>query len=1348
MRLDRKPLLEALRQFVLGGSGIIIGQPGVGKTFLLKLYCQGLLDARVPCLYLPIDKLGANSEADLRAELGIQTDLATFLRSQERSSEHPPTLVIDAFDAARSEFAQRFVLGVVRRVREALGDHWRIIVSVRIYDAKKSLALQELFPTAAPAAGSFQDPAISCRHFMVPLLSEGEVAHAVESIAGLPPVYTAASPQFRALLQIPFNLWLVERLMAQLESPTELTSVHSEIQLLNLFWLYRIRRAPDATGLMVVLTQVAARMVDERTLAVRVEDVYPLGASATWDSLLSSEVLQVVQPGASERQRVIFSHNVLFDYAVSVLLMEDEAAAVCAFLAEDASRPLFLRPSVDYYFTRLWHVRPRVFWDVLWFMLEASEAHVRVYARLVPTTVMAREGREADEFMPLLDRLANGDRAAARAMLHLLQVVRGLFGSQRDALWAELLRGATGALRTEFAWELSALAIEILDRSQRQGLNEIVDACADVGRGVLRWVWSERSVAPTAFLDQVGGAWGVRLVCRTLARAPSASVELLRPILAALSDPSFPIQYFSRLTDEVPWIWDADPEFAIDIYAAAFSYEEKSEAQTSFGTPILPLASTRRQDFQMCQYHLTRHYNAFLSSNPIAAARAAIRALNAHVMRRHVVRFLNPGFSVADVTEQFQFRGRAATYIRDLSHSWEAGHRDEPIAMADQLFGRIEAAATGVELELLDQLLDVLADEVQAAFFWKRLLQLGANHPAVFAARLFELAVAVPVVINAETLEALGGFLETAPAHLDETQRAAIEQRVLALANDADEEKAEWHTRRRNRLLSRLKPELLSTEDAKAARQQLEATSGLVENTPLVRFGSAQWRGYSEKAWLQDEGADPTREENKRLLEATKPLDQFAAEWRNARPGADAIRAVRSALDDAFSQIRDDDKADQRVREMAWTRAASAAEAVARGLEADGSERDAYELAKRILLTAVEHDPAPNEPGLDESYTSASWSASPATEAAQGIPWLLRLRADDDLELALEALSRDSRPWVRFLTTREIFRLVRTCPNLLWRIAEERARVEVNAVVQDALCRMFGDLLPPDEARVVPLLSMLAKRIDRDDRDSDALRSLIDIAMWLALARENGWAIEYLNGVLTEPEGHSYALSHAVSAAVEYVTPDRIGTDRAVWSTRAVDWLRRALDATASGLREMRARAGDAWDEATTERVKRLYGVSHEVAMRFYFAVDPKFDSSHRGGKVPTEQQLAAFYGQVKPLIEQVLLLAQDASGGMMVASTAHYFMEFFQQTLVHDPRGVLHLAALVARVAEGGGYHLDSMAAKETVELADRILADYRSELKDPAGLDDMVQLLDMFAKVGWPDALALLWRLDEVFR
>ena len=145
MKIERLALSKQFQQFVSDGNGVLIGAPGVGKTFLLKEYCSALLDEGAVCLYLPLDKLAANSEADLKTELGISTDLATFLLSQERPSvQH--VVAVDAFDAARSEHAQQFVLRTLRRLKETLNEHWRIVVSVRAYDAKKSLALQSLFP--------------------------------------------------------------------------------------------------------------------------------------------------------------------------------------------------------------------------------------------------------------------------------------------------------------------------------------------------------------------------------------------------------------------------------------------------------------------------------------------------------------------------------------------------------------------------------------------------------------------------------------------------------------------------------------------------------------------------------------------------------------------------------------------------------------------------------------------------------------------------------------------------------------------------------------------------------------------------------------------------------------------------------------------------------------------------------------------------------------------------------------------------------------------------------------------------------------------------------------------------
>ena len=75
-------------------------------------------------------------------------------------------------------------------------------------------------------------------------------------------------------------------------------------------------------------------------------------------------------------------------------------------------------------------------------------------------------------------------------------------------------------------------------------------------------------------------------------------------------------------------------------------------------------------------------------------------------------------------------------------------------------------------------------------------------------------------------------------------------------------------------------------------------------------------------------------------------------------------------------------------------------------------------------------------------------------------------------------------------------------------------------------------------------------------------------------------------------------------------------------------------------------------------------------------------------------------------------------------------------------------LTARAVVASRAGGYHLDSMAVTETTKLVERVLADHRFVLSDPEALDALLNLLDVFADTGWPDAIHLVWRLGDVFR
>jgi hypothetical protein len=78
----------------------------------------------------------------------------------------------------------------------------------------------------------------------------------------------------------------------------------------------------------------------------------------------------------------------------------------------------------------------------------------------------------------------------------------------------------------------------------------------------------------------------------------------------------------------------------------------------------------------------------------------------------------------------------------------------------------------------------------------------------------------------------------------------------------------------------------------------------------------------------------------------------------------------------------------------------------------------------------------------------------------------------------------------------------------------------------------------------------------------------------------------------------------------------------------------------------------------------------------------------------------------------------------------------------------VLRLAADVIESSKRYDYNLDSMAMKEVVTLVEALIADYSEYIHDQESVRRLLNVLDAFVEAGWPDALNLVWRLDEVYR
>ena len=86
-------------------------------------------------------------------------------------------------------------------------------------------------------------------------------------------------------------------------------------------------------------------------------------------------------------------------------------------------------------------------------------------------------------------------------------------------------------------------------------------------------------------------------------------------------------------------------------------------------------------------------------------------------------------------------------------------------------------------------------------------------------------------------------------------------------------------------------------------------------------------------------------------------------------------------------------------------------------------------------------------------------------------------------------------------------------------------------------------------------------------------------------------------------------------------------------------------------------------------------------------------------------------------------------------------------RAIMSTPAG-LRMANDVVQASRKFGFNLDAMAVTETVKLVEGILADHRDKVQDEESIKSLLDLLDAFVEVGWPEALDLVWRLDEIYR
>lgn len=1314
--VQRSDFISRLWDLTKSKSVVLTGSPGVGKTWTIGQILRKCKQENRKVLSLAAEDFDVSSVDELQQSIGFKTDLFSVLASFGPES----LLVIDGLDALRGEASQKAFRDLMESV-SAQVPTCTILATVRTFDLQQSPELQRLFFDFRNARG-FES-------VTTPPFSDDDLNVAAQQVPSLQSVLTGtAQTEIRELLRTPFNLRLAVDLLEAGTGIDEFSTIHSQVQLLQRYWFMRVESAPDAPDRKGLLRQIVRGMVDRKALSIREEAAYSAGYAASLRALRSAEVLR-----ESVTDRISFSHNILFDYAVARLLLDEEE--IFSFLNSDSSRIIFFRPSVLHFFHHLWWNDRNVFWNLSFRFLKTDDLPER--AKVIPAIVVAEASRSLSDLEPVLANQATR-KLAVPIILRAVQAL-GILETRQRSLWLDFLEKLSSEIELEFINEF--VSVMGIVNQQRRNVENI--QIGSISRRLLAWMWNSADALPKYQGTQLTGIAAGRvmpIVMQLYATDRAASHQIVESVLNRLGSPSSSSHDAFWLAHEIQHIIDNDSELAVRVYEQMFSYFEQSDETTVMGgSPVFTLTSTRKQDFETALYGLQQAFPYFLKSSPIHAALAAVKATNAEVSRREISEN-----EPSKVPKHFTFRflNVSATYVSDFSEIWDHGARDH---LSLQLLNAVLQQAGEMTPSALREIVKVIAQHARVAVCWKRLLEAASHSIKDFFPHVSPL-LTIPRFLAAPEIAVVAGnvlkaaYSESLP---NKGQKEKIEDAIQRIPRSRYIKRYEKPESIQNRLLLCIGPDQLLSPVLRERAEQLSKEKPQFANEPYVRMqGGAM--SYSTEDWLRDEGADTTKKENVEILEAIKPLTGFEHKFLNGVPSVEdclGIEPLLTRLNELLQKGKDD--VDPQISEHARGVLYAAAESAVKNPDL-GKQHPLTQLCKMLLLQGAA-DPSPKfDPKYHSKFDMPSWgSPIPRIEAAQGVShYLWNYGPDDEIVNAIAKLSQDPVPAVRYQIAAGLPGFYKHhAEQRFWDIATEMIDTETTPGVMLGLVGTLGRVAGPDPEHVVELLVRAVKRgLPATDR-TEVTRALVQILTGLYAVRNHLGAGEQLARFEAEPVRYASEVANEIFTASHYLIPNN--ADDAVRS-RARELFSRVLSSCYENLQKA-IDLPDSEDKAKT--IKALMSHVDEVATRIYFSLDLK-PELRTPEKALVEEHRRQLYLELKPLIAALATGSGGVARHYLVPRTAHYLLETLNGVLQYDPGDVIKFAAQTCKAASALNYQFDAMAISEVVKLVEHSLADHKDALKDPSIATALGEILDLFVRAGWPDALRLTFKLDQAMR
>lgn len=1340
--------MAALGEAIEGGSLLVIGEPGAGKTGVLVTHAERLAQGTAPLVLLSVDSLSGVTGRDvLRTELRLEHDLLDVLANWPGGE--PGVLVIDALDASRGGPSELVFANLIEEGLQRLGERWSIVASIRTFDLKNGIRFRTIM-SGEPPSETYRDADLkNVRHFLVPRLSAEEVDSLAQSDHELSQLVALAPAPLQNLLRNVFNLSLAADLVHGGATAESIASVTTQS---DLIWKYEDARL-DTDRLRIAVGDALEVMVDRRQITVL-------------RSRIRNEAIgDVVQSGvlALAGERVAFSHHVLFDHAASRYYLEwDNMDSLAAQVSGDPAIGLLLGPALRFAFEKVWREDGVGHADT-WRLITRLCATENIDP--VVTSVVLRAAAEGvagpDDVSGLLDLLrANArPRELATTLDRLARFVGmragepGGLSTEAMTAWAAVAREGTHNLKTEYSDGVRFLLMTLADKGDVAN-GEYAGAFGEAARDLLSFAWS-REPDMQNLANQA-----IRFVTASYASDRTASRLLLAQ---TLQDPRFE----RHAHEETPWVAEGaaaivlvDPEFAFQIYSTIFGRSITEDGHSWLGgrpSRILALSSNRKQDYEHGRWHLKEDFPKFMAASPSWGTKTA------SAVAIGTARLEWPGRG-QDPLEIRLDDGRRLGLVED-HHSYTDWRNEDHPDDHEEVLAAFAAYLRECGGENFRAIVETALAEATACSVWNRILGVGAERLDVAADLLWPVASSLPLIELRDVSRDAIIFLAAAYPSRPEHERSAFETALVKwLAAEPDRQ-----GRRESlsaRLFSSMPVDALATESARTVRSRLASEGKLVGNEPDIsfQFGFDSSNDIVDSL-LTDEGADLTRGPDKAVRDPTRELEAVLKECEGECDAVqigriwNAARRLIAIVDDTA-----DGTAHPEVQRAGWGAVGNAVKKIS-GAKAYSPEFPDHpgldEIAVLLDRLAASPFPEARSDQTDDGFLAwGNWDVR--VDAASALMELCRRYGGGAPSLInrLEVLAFDPVPAVRLQIAQSLNTLWEVARPKMWALATKISREERHlGVLGHFISGPLKRISEPDPDRVEVIIAEILRRLPRRDDDKTerarepAAQAIAGLAarLWIGRGRPaaHDWIDDWMSD-LVRGEPYLWPLISTTRRGLfeTYIQPD-VGTSAEI-QRRCKEIADRVTLAAGALMRtslpELQRESATPEERARAEAQYRAAAkLLDHVSNQFYFG-----SGAFRRSGNNAEEDLPGLKDAIaKKAFLDAYADTLDVIGQSGSARTLHHLVELYGYLADAAPGPVFdRVANLLLGPARSEGYHFESLGLAELVRLIRRYLADHREVFEDASRRTRLVAVLELFSSAGWPEALKLLYELPDLLR